>query len=62
VAGNIDGAVGFWPIAEQQHRAGQLAPGANMLQPPAVVLHGCHRWGSMSGEHASFVLLLLLGY
>ncbi|KAF6256824.1 WD40-repeat-containing domain protein [Scenedesmus sp. NREL 46B-D3] len=43
VAGTISGAVAFFPIAEQQHRAGQLPPGSNLLQPPAVVLNGCHR-------------------
>lgn len=43
VAGSIEGPVGFFPIAEQQHRAGQLPPGSNLLQPPAVVLQGCHR-------------------
>jgi hypothetical protein len=43
VAGNIDGTLGLFPVCEQQQRAGQLAPGANMLAPPAVVLQGCHR-------------------
>lgn len=43
VAGNIEGTIGFFPILEQQQRAGQLPAGANLLQAPAVVLQGCHR-------------------
>lgn len=43
VAGSIGGAVGFWPLREQQHRAGALPPGGSILAPPAVVLAGCHR-------------------
>ncbi|WIA21984.1 hypothetical protein OEZ85_004340 [Tetradesmus obliquus] len=43
VAGTNGGAAAFFPIAEQQHRAGQIPPGGNLLQQPAVVLNGCHR-------------------
>eukprot|EP00775_Hariotina_reticulata_P001783 gene1783-2117_t len=43
VAGTNTGTVGFFPVAEQQHRAGQLPPGLNILQQPTVVLSGCHQ-------------------
>jgi hypothetical protein len=43
VAGTNTGSVGFFPVAEQQHRAGQLHPGSNILQHPTVVLSGCHQ-------------------
>ncbi|KAF8057289.1 GTS1 [Scenedesmus sp. PABB004] len=43
VAGTTGGAVAFWPVAEAAARGGGLPPGANLLQPPAVVLSGVHR-------------------
>lgn len=42
MAGTIDGALGFFPLMEQQAAAGQIPPGGNFIGPPAVVLQGGH--------------------